>query len=112
GPLLPGVRQLRLPRPLRSGPMFTTMILLDVPVAVVAMASTGPAQVVSGFFAGAWFALLTTALYRSWARALLPPVAAVFLAVVVAMLPFNSAAFIVDFWTATALCLLSMPVRG
>jgi len=109
GPLLP---QLRLPLPIRSGPAFTTMILLAVPVAVVGMAATGVAQVVSALFAGAWFMVLTSALYNRWARLVLPGIAAAFLAVVVATLPFNSPAFVVDFWTATALALLSMPVRG
>src|SRR5262245_24240815 len=95
----PPLPHLRLPRPLRSGPVFVVMLLLDVPLAAVGMASTGLAQLENSLFAGAWFALVTTALYQSWARFLLPFVGTTFLAIVIVTLPFNSLAFVLDFWT-------------
>jgi hypothetical protein len=87
------------------------MILLALPVAVVAMASSGIAQRAGALIAGAWFVLVPSALYNRWVTLALPAASGTFLVLTVAFLPFNSPAFVVDFWASAALFLLSLPRR-
>jgi hypothetical protein len=100
---------LELPPRLAAGGRFLALLLLDLPLAVVGMASVGIAQWVSGLFAGAWFILVLNALYNRWFTVALPIASGAFLIVVILALPFNSPAFIVDFWTTALLFLLSLP---
>jgi len=95
------------PAPLAADRRFLARRLRALLPAVVGMASVGRAQWVSAAFAGAWFILALNAPYSGWFRLALPVAAGAFIPVVVLTLPFNSPAFIVDFWTAVALFLLS-----
>jgi hypothetical protein len=94
---------------LLAGPKFPLMFLTALPAAVVALASVGRAQQVSGLIALGWFSLVPLALYERWVAIALPMVAAGFLILTLFALPFNSAAFVVDVWTAAAMFVLSLP---
>jgi hypothetical protein len=99
-------------RLLLAGPKFPVMCLTALPAGVVALASVGAEQQVSGIIAIGWLALAPMALYERWAAIALPIVAAGFLLLVMAALPFNSAAFIVDAWTTLAMIVLALPRRS
>jgi hypothetical protein len=97
---------------LLAGSKFPVMYLIALPAAVVAFASVGPAQYVSALVAAAWFGLLPFTLYGRWATVALPLVSAALLVATVLALPFNSVAFVVDFWTTGAMFFLSLPRRS
>jgi hypothetical protein len=94
---------------LLAGPKFPIMFLTALPAAVVALASVGHAQQVSGLIALGWFSLVPIALYERWVALALPVVAAGFLVLTLIALPFNSAAFVVDIWTSAAMFVLALP---
>ena len=96
---------------LLAGHKFPIMYLIALPAAVVAFASVGAAQFVSGLVAAAWFVLLPFTLYGRWATVALPAVSAALIVTTVLALPFNSVAFVVDFWTSGAMFFLSLPRR-
>jgi hypothetical protein len=93
------------------GPRYIATYLLALPVIVVALASTGRAQLVGGLIAVFWLVLSPVALYARWAALLLPVASAVFLVLSVVLLDFNSAAFVVDVTIAAAMALVSFPRR-
>jgi hypothetical protein len=97
---------------LLTGSKFPVMYLIALPAAVVAVASVGAAQYVSGLIAAAWFGLLPFTLYSRRAAAALPVVSAGLLVATLLALPFNSSAFVVDFWTTGAMFFLSLPRRS
>lgn len=101
-----------LPEVIAPGARFLTMVLTALPVVVVALASEGVTEMVSSLIAAAWYALLPAALYSRRVTLALPAVAAGFLLLTVWTLPFNSAAFIVDFWTSAAMLMLALPRRS
>lgn len=94
---------------LLAGPKFPILFLIALPAAVVALSSDGHAQQVSALIALGWFSLVPIALYERWVALALPVVAAAFLVVTLAALPFNSTALIVDVWTSAAMFVLSLP---
>jgi hypothetical protein len=96
-------------RHLLAGPRFPIMCLTALPAAVVALATEGAAQRVSGIIALGWLGLALIALYERWATIALPIAAAAFLVLTIAVLPFNSAAFVVDVWTTAAMFVLALP---
>jgi hypothetical protein len=87
------------------------MVLTALPAAVVGLAAVGPAERVSGLIAATWYGLIPGALYSRWVAFALPFVAAGFLLLTVLALPFNSPAFVVDFWTSAAMLMLALPKR-
>jgi hypothetical protein len=92
-----------------AGPRFPILFLTALPAAVVALSSDGHAQQVSALIALGWFSLVPIALYERWVALALPVVAAAFLVLTLAALPFNSTALIVDVWTSAAMFVLSLP---
>ena len=56
-----------------------------------------------------WFSLVPIALYERWIALALPFVAAAFLVVTLALLPFASTAMTVDVWSSAAMLVLSLP---
>lgn len=94
---------------LLPGPRYISIYLLALPVVVVAFASTGWAQIVSGLIAMTWLVLAPVALYARWAAMVLPLASALFLALGVLVLPFNSAAFVVDLVAAAIMMLVTFP---
>jgi len=94
---------------LTPGPRFLALYLLALPVAVVAFASVGRAQLLSGFFAAVWLVVAPLALFSPRAAKLLPAAGAAFLLLSVALLPFNSFAFVVDLWAGLAMLVSSAP---
>src|SRR5262245_50667351 len=94
--------------PKRMGPVMAVTIL---PVAVVGMMATANTTRVSLVFALLWLFLVPWSMFRRWAAMTLPVVAASLLAFAVLVLPFNSTAFIVNYWTSALLLLMSWPRR-
>jgi hypothetical protein len=94
--------------PKRMGPVLAVTIL---PVAVVGMMAAANIAKLSLGFALLWMFLVPWSMYRRWAAFALPVVAASLLVFAVLVLPFNSAAFIVNYWTSASLLLLSWPRR-
>ena len=94
---------------LSPGPRYISIYLLALPVVVVAFASTGWGQFVSGLIAITWLVLAPLALYARWAAMVLPLASALFLALGVLVLPFNSAAFVVDLVAAAVMMLVTFP---
>jgi len=101
----------RRSRLLLAGPKFPIMCMAALPAGVVALASVGHAQKLSALIAIGWLALTPLALYERWAAIALPIAAGCFLLLTMLVLPFNSAAFIVDAWTSLAMLVLSLPRR-
>lgn len=94
---------------LLPGPRYISIYLLALPVVVVAFASTGWGQIVSGLIALTWLVLAPVALYARWAAMVLPLASALFLALGVLVLPLNSAAFVVDLVAAAIMMLVTFP---
>jgi hypothetical protein len=84
---------------------YIASYLLALPVIVVAASSSGTASIVSGLLAVAWLVLAPLALYSARLSRVLPLVPAVFAALTLTLLPFDSAAFVVDV-TATVVMFL------
>jgi hypothetical protein len=103
----------RIGRPtlLPPGAKFLIMALATLPVAVVGLSATTVAETVSGPLAAIWLGLLPVALYKRWATLALPFVAAALLFITLIALPFNSPAFVIDFWTSTLMLVLALPRR-
>jgi hypothetical protein len=103
----------RIGRPvlLPPGGKFLLMALCTLPVAVVGLSGTTPAETASGPLAALWMGLLPTALYKRWATLALLFVAVALLFVTVFALPFNSTSFIIDFWTSALMLVLALPRR-
>ena len=99
----------RRSRYLLTGPRFPILFLAALPAAVVALSSGGHAQRVSALISIGWFSLVPIALYERWVALALPIVAAAFLALTLAVLPFASTAQTVDAWAAAAMLVLSLP---
>jgi hypothetical protein len=97
---------------LLAGPKFPLLFLAALPAAVVALSSEGHAQQVSALIALGWFGLVPIALYERWIALALPFIAGAFLALTLAVLPFNSTELIVDVWTSAAMIVLSLPRSG
>jgi hypothetical protein len=93
------------------GAKLVLMALCALPVAVVGLSALNAAETISAPLAALWLALLPVALYRRWATVALLFVAAALLFFTVIVLPFNSAAFIIDFWTSTLMLVLALPRR-
>jgi len=108
----PRFAEARRSRLLLAGPKFPIMCLTALPAGVVALASIGHAQQLSALIAVGWLALAPMALYERWAAIALPIVAGCFLLLTMLLLPFNSAAFIVDAWTTLAMLVLSLPRKS
>jgi hypothetical protein len=94
---------------LNPGFKMVLMALMGLPPAVVGLSAPMSLELLSGIMAGLWLALLPAALFRRWATVTLPFVAGALLLFALFALPFNSAAFIVDFWSATVMLILSLP---
>jgi hypothetical protein len=92
-----------------SGPRYLASYLLALPVIVVALASTGVDQLVSGAIALSWLVLAPTALYSRRAAQILPYLSFVFLGVALLLLRFSSVAFVVDVTATVIMFLVSMP---
>jgi hypothetical protein len=105
--------RVRIGRPtlLPTGGKFLLMALCALPVAVVGLSGTTPIEMVSGPLAAVWLGLLPVALYKRWATLALLFVAAALLFITMFALPFNSTAFIIDFWTSTLMLVLALPRR-
>lgn len=99
------------PRPSRflPGPRYIAIYLLALPVIVVAFASEGMEQIVSGLIALTWLVLAPVALYARRAAMLLPITSALFLGLAIMMLSFDSAAFVVDVTATAIMFLVSVP---
>ena len=97
---------------LLAGPRYIAIYLLTLPVVAVAFASSGWEQVVSGLIAVTLLVLAPAALYARWAAMALPIASALCLALGVLMLPFNSAAFVVDVVATAVMFLFSFPGHG
>ena len=94
-----------------AGRKVPVMALTALPAAVIAMSAVTTAPKLSGIIAGLWLTLLPLSLYKRWAALALPFVAGAFLVFTVLVLPFNSAAFVVDFWTSVLMLILALPHR-
>jgi hypothetical protein len=97
---------------LYPGPKSLFMALMALPPVVVGLSAPTALEVTSGIVAGLWFALLPAALYRRWATTALPFVAGGLLVFAVFALPFNSPAFMVDYWSAAVMLILALPKRN
>lgn len=106
------VRQ-RIGRPnlVLPGGRFVLMALCTLPLAVVGLSGSTPAEAASGLTAALWLGLLPVALYKRWATLALLFVAATQLFITVFALPFNSTAFTIDFWTSALMLVLALPRR-
>ena len=93
------------------GAKFLVMALCALPVAVVGLSAATPAETISGPLAALWLGLLPVALYKRWATIALLFVAGALLLLTLVALPFNSPAFIIDFWTSTLMLVLALPRR-
>jgi hypothetical protein len=93
------------------GAKFLVMALCALPVAVVGLSAASAAETISGPLAALWLGLLPVALYKRWATVALLFVAATLLVYALFALPFNSSAFIIDFWTSTLMLVLALPRR-
>ena len=93
------------------GGKFLLMALCALPVAVVGFSGTTPAETASALTAALWLGILPIALYKRWAILALLFVAATQLFITVFALPFNSPAFIIDFWTSALMLVLALPRR-
>ena len=76
------------------------MALCALPVAVVGFSGTTVAETLSGPLAALWLGLLPVALYKRWATVALCLWPAALLFITLFAMPFNSPAFIIDFWTS------------
>jgi hypothetical protein len=92
-----------------AGPRYIAIYLLALPVIVVAFASSGTDQMVSGLIALTWLVLAPVALYVRRAAMLLPITSALFLGLAIMMLSFDSAAFVVDVTATAIMFLVSVP---
>lgn len=103
----------RIGRPILvpPGAKFVLMALCTLPVAVVGLSASTTAETLSGPLAALWLGLLPVALYRRWATIALLFVAASLLVITMLALPFNSPAFIIDFWTSALMLVLALPRR-
>lgn len=93
------------------GGKFLVMALCALPVAVVGLSGSTLAETLSGPLAAVWLGLLPVALYKRWATIGLLFVAAALLFITLFALPFNSQAFVIDFWTSTLMLVLALPRR-
>lgn len=93
------------------GAKLVVMALCALPVAVVGLSAATPVETISGPLAALWLGLLPVALYKRWATVALLFVAAALLFFTLFALPFNSPAFIIDFWTSTLMLVLALPRR-
>ena len=103
----------RIGRPLLIAPgaRFLLMALLTLPVAVVGFSGTTVAETLSGPLAALWLALLPIALFQRWATLALLFVPVALLFITMFAMPFNSPAFIIDFWTSAVMLVLALPRR-
>jgi hypothetical protein len=103
----------RIGRPVRvmPGAKLLVMALCALPVAVVGLSGTTLAETLSGPLAAMWLGLLPVALYKRWATVALLFVAAAVLFISLFALPFNSTAFVIDFWTSALMLVLALPRR-
>lgn len=99
------------PNVVLPGGKFLLMALCTLPVAVVGLSGTTPAETLSGPLAALWLGLLPAALYKRWATLALLFVAVALLFITLFALPFNSTAFIIDFWTSALMLVLALPRR-
>jgi hypothetical protein len=93
------------------GAKFLIMALCALPVGVVGLSATTTAETISGPLAALWLGLLPVTLYKSWATVALLFVASALLIFTVFALPFNSPAFVIDFWTSALMLVLALPRR-
>ena len=93
------------------GGKFLLMALCTLPVAVVGLSGSTPAETASGPLAALWLGLLPAALYKRWATLALLFVVVALLFITLFALPFNSTAFIIDFWTSALMLVLALPRR-
>ena len=94
---------------LLPGPRYIAIYLLALPVIVVAFASSGVEQIVSGLIALTWLVLAPVALYARRAAMVLPITSALFLGLAIMVLSFDSAAFVVDVTATAIMFLVSVP---
>jgi len=92
--------------PKRMGPVMAVTIL---PVAIGGMMAAANTAKLSLAFALLWLFLVPWSLFKRWAAMALPVVAASLLVFTVLVLPFNSTAFIINYWTSALLLLMSWP---
>jgi hypothetical protein len=91
------------------GRKVPVMTLAALPPLVVGMSGTSTAPQIGGSIALLWVILVPCSLYRAWAALALPVVAGGFLVFTMLALPFNTAPFVVDFWTSVLLLALGLP---
>jgi hypothetical protein len=96
---------------LHPGPKMLLMALTALPPAVVGLSAPLALEGLSGVLAGLWLALLPVALYRRAAAVALPVTAGALLLFAVLALPFNSPAFVVDYWSAATMLVLALSGR-
>ena len=93
------------------GAKFLVMALCALPVAVVGLSGATAVEMISGPLAAVWLGLLPVALYKRWATLALSFVAGGLLFFTLFALPFNSQAFVINFWTSTLMLVLALPRR-
>jgi hypothetical protein len=91
------------------GRKVPVMTLAALPALVVGMSATETAPQIGGSIALLWLILVPCSLFQAWAAIALPVVAGGFLVFTMLALPFNSAPFVVDFWTSVLLLGLGLP---
>jgi hypothetical protein len=99
------------PHVILPGGRFLMMALATLPVAVVGFSGTTVAETLSGPLAALWLALLPVALFQRWATLALLFVPVALLFITLFAMPFNSPAFIIDFWTSAVMLVLAIPRR-
>ena len=104
-------RRVGRPTLVLPGAKLVLMALCALPVAVVGMSAATPAEALSAPLAALWLGLLPIALYKRWATVAILFVPAALLFITLFAMPFNSTAFIIDFWTSTLMLVLALPRR-
>jgi hypothetical protein len=94
-----------------TGAKLLMMALCALPVAIVGLSASTAAETISGPLAALWLGLLPVALYKRWATIALLFVAGALLLFTLFALPFNSPAFVINFWTSTLMLVLALPRR-
>jgi membrane-bound ClpP family serine protease len=92
--------------PGRKVPVMARTVL---PAIVVGMSAASAEPQIAGLIALGWLILVPFSLYKPWAAIALPFVGGALLVFALFALPFNSAPFVVDFWTSVLLIILGLP---
>jgi hypothetical protein len=83
--------------------MFLAPFVIAVPLLAVALASSGVAAALGSALVATWVALTVGGLHAPWAKKWLHLAGGLFVVLTLALLPFNSLAFVFDFWAAVVM---------